>query len=72
MSAKPTSITYQDPEKWEQNREKVYEILEQDTGRREYPETRSLPPILIGVELTEDTIGKLRALDGVVVRIQDD
>lgn len=66
------SITYEDPDAWENNRDKVSEILNEATGTSDYPETKSLPPIIIGPDINQDVIDKLKALPGVIVRIQDD
>ncbi|KAI2700370.1 hypothetical protein CBS147332_7981 [Penicillium roqueforti] len=72
MSQKPVSIRFEDPDAWQEQFVMVDEILENFTGTREYPSTRSLPPIIFGLELTADAIDELNALDGVIVVVQDD
>ncbi|KAF5235469.1 hypothetical protein FAUST_7079 [Fusarium austroamericanum] len=67
----PIVIRWDDPEKWENTREQVYLLLEKHTGRREYPETRSLPPFIVGIDMPQEGIDELNALDGVKAQIQD-
>ncbi|KAJ6262966.1 hypothetical protein Dda_1524 [Drechslerella dactyloides] len=65
-------ISFQGPEEWEDNREKVDAILEKDTGTSEYPATKSLPPFIVGPEVSDSALEELKALDGVIVRTPDD
>ncbi|KAF4962046.1 hypothetical protein FSARC_9836 [Fusarium sarcochroum] len=71
MSTHDVCITYRGIDEWSQSERKVNEILEADTGQSQYISTKSLPPITIVPQLNDETIEKIRALDGVEVRIQD-
>lgn len=72
MEKSEVQIRYTDPDAWEANREKVNEILQKHTGTSDYPETKSLPPIMFGVQAGKECIDELKALQGVVVRALDD
>ncbi|KAI9376094.1 hypothetical protein BJX61DRAFT_491345 [Aspergillus egyptiacus] len=72
MSEKPVVIRFQSFDAWDVHREAVDKIIEEFTGTLDFPSTKSLPPIIFGVILPEDGIGRLRDLDGVIVDIHDD
>ncbi|KAE8369014.1 hypothetical protein BDV27DRAFT_121509, partial [Aspergillus caelatus] len=72
MSQKQISVTFEGIDSWEDSREKVDDTLAELTGTNEYPATRSLPPIIFGIEISEEGIGRLRSIDGVVVRVHDE
>ncbi|KFY83666.1 hypothetical protein V500_09996 [Pseudogymnoascus sp. VKM F-4518 (FW-2643)] len=59
-------VTYDSIESYSENGRKVDEIVEKDTGRP-VTQTRSLPPFLLPVELTESAVNQLKALSGVKV-----
>ncbi|KFZ17896.1 hypothetical protein V501_01487 [Pseudogymnoascus sp. VKM F-4519 (FW-2642)] len=59
-------VTYDGVESFFENGRKVDEIIEKDTGRPVI-QTKSLPPFLIPVELTESAINQLKAFSGVKV-----
>ncbi|KAE8420958.1 hypothetical protein BDV36DRAFT_292636 [Aspergillus pseudocaelatus] len=50
MSQKQISVTFEGIDSWEDSREKVDDTLAELTGTNEYPATRSLPPIIFGIE----------------------
>ncbi|KAJ5919348.1 hypothetical protein N7466_010291 [Penicillium verhagenii] len=65
MSGKQGTISFKDVEAWQGQKENVNNILKKYTGTSEYPSTRSLPPMIFGVELAADAINELDALPGV-------
>ncbi|KOS36754.1 hypothetical protein ACN38_g12478 [Penicillium nordicum] len=69
--AKSVTITFEDIDSWQSKRENVDSILDKHTGTSVYPSTRSLPPIIFGVELDEDAVEELRNLGGVLVHYPD-
>ena len=68
----PVRITFDSIESWDAKREQVDRILEDATGTADHIATKSLPPIIVGVDLEQDAIEKLKALEGVVVKLQDE
>ncbi|KAH7233044.1 hypothetical protein BKA59DRAFT_487607 [Fusarium tricinctum] len=72
MATKQVSISFDDPDVWENNREKVDSLLEQHTGTKDYPSTKSFPPIIFGPSLTDEAINELKQLQGVNVRSPED
>ncbi|CEI61369.1 unnamed protein product [Fusarium venenatum] len=66
------TIRWEGIEQWENSRHQVDRILEKHTGHNQYPATKSLPPIIFGVDISEEGIKELKALDGVVVRENED
>ncbi|RGP71874.1 hypothetical protein FSPOR_2989 [Fusarium sporotrichioides] len=67
------TITWYGIQEWEMTRERVNKILEKHTGTSEYPQTKSLPPIMIGIQnCPQDGIEELKALPGVNIRGMDD
>ncbi|KAF3027995.1 hypothetical protein E8E15_004260 [Penicillium rubens] len=69
MSTRGVVIRFEGPEAWEEHNENVSNILEKATGESTYPSTRSLPPIIFGLQLRAETIAELTALGGVFVDI---
>ncbi|KFX88367.1 hypothetical protein V490_07695 [Pseudogymnoascus sp. VKM F-3557] len=59
-------VSYNDGDAHHNHGTKVNEILEKDTGGP-VPQTRSLPPVFLPVDLTESAISELKALSGVKV-----
>ncbi|KAK6332346.1 hypothetical protein TWF696_003064 [Orbilia brochopaga] len=70
----PSRITihFDGIEGWEDNQQKVDQILEKDTGTSEYPATKSLPPIIVGPEVSDSALQELKGLQGVIVRCEED
>ncbi|EKJ73089.1 hypothetical protein NXS19_005982 [Fusarium pseudograminearum] len=66
------TIRWEDPEKWQTTMQKVEQLLEQHTGHKNYPSTKSLPPIMFGVDMPQKGIDELKELDGVMVDVHDD
>ncbi|KAJ4013291.1 hypothetical protein NW752_007587 [Fusarium irregulare] len=66
------AIHFEGIDSWEDNREMVDKILEEDTGTFHYPATRSLPPIIFGPEVSQEACDKLKGLDGVTIKDQGD
>ncbi|KAK9414996.1 hypothetical protein SUNI508_10601 [Seiridium unicorne] len=68
----PVQITFESIEAWDSTREKIDEIIEKDTGNKNYVSTRSLPPIIFGLNLKQTAVDELKKLEGVNVRSHDD
>ncbi|RSL54017.1 hypothetical protein CEP54_010105 [Fusarium duplospermum] len=60
--------TYNGIEEWEEFRDPLREIIQQDTGEEVWVETRSLPPIGMPPPLTAEGVKKLKGLSGVNVQ----
>ncbi|KFY10329.1 hypothetical protein V491_07705 [Pseudogymnoascus sp. VKM F-3775] len=60
-------VTYDSVDSYKENSRKVAEIIKKGTDRP-IIETRSLPPILFPMDLTELAIDELKALSGVKVK----
>ncbi|KAE8141904.1 hypothetical protein BDV38DRAFT_236613 [Aspergillus pseudotamarii] len=72
MPQKEISVRFESVESWEDSREGVDNILTEFTGTSEYPETRSLPPMIFGIEIDEQGVQRLRSLPGVIVKVMDE
>ncbi|KFY58543.1 hypothetical protein V496_06076 [Pseudogymnoascus sp. VKM F-4515 (FW-2607)] len=59
-------VTYDSLESYSSNGGNVSDIIEKDTGRP-VAQTRSLPPFILPVELTESAITQLKAISGIKV-----
>ncbi|CAF3491423.1 unnamed protein product, partial [Fusarium graminearum] len=66
------TIRWEDPGKWQSTMEQVDQLLEQHTGHKNYPSTKSIPPIIFGVNMPQKGIDELKGLDGVIAVINDD
>ncbi|KAE8356081.1 hypothetical protein BDV28DRAFT_145580 [Aspergillus coremiiformis] len=69
---KRISYTYRGIEAYEEHDKTVTEIIKEDTGVENWPVTTSMPPRGIPPPLTTEAIDKLKALDGVIVIVQDE
>ncbi|KAF4455282.1 putative succinyl-CoA:3-ketoacid-coenzyme A transferase, mitochondrial precursor [Fusarium austroafricanum] len=70
---KAVRIAYQGIEAWEISRDKVRELIADDTGADIWPETKSLPPFgMPPSPLSQECIQKLRALEGVTISGDED
>ncbi|KAF9966288.1 hypothetical protein BGZ70_002792 [Mortierella alpina] len=65
-------VNYDNIEAFFENGSKVNEVIEKDSG--EVPiQTKSLPPQLLHLKLSQEAVEKLKALSGVFVReLKDD
>ncbi|KAG8672005.1 hypothetical protein FPOAC2_05371 [Fusarium poae] len=66
------TITFEGIEEWENSGDIVYDIIQKHTQleRGSYPETKSLPPLIMSPPLPQECIDELKAVNGVVVRTQ--
>ncbi|RSM15162.1 hypothetical protein CDV31_005096 [Fusarium ambrosium] len=60
--------TFTGIEEWDECREQLREIIQNDTGEEAWIETRSLPPIGMPPPLTAEAVQKLKGLAGVNVQ----
>ncbi|KAE8147812.1 hypothetical protein BDV25DRAFT_142378 [Aspergillus avenaceus] len=63
----PVIIRFETLEAFEQHDDAVLGIIKQDAGTDQFPASQSLPPIYQPPPLTDDAIGKLEHLGGVIV-----
>ncbi|KAM0418973.1 hypothetical protein ACHAPT_012131 [Fusarium lateritium] len=57
--------SYKGIEEYEDQRDSLRGIIQQDTGAEDWRETRSMPPIGFPPPLSPDSVKKLKDLDGV-------
>ncbi|KAL2070129.1 hypothetical protein VTL71DRAFT_14809 [Oculimacula yallundae] len=72
MSTKSIQTRWESIEQWEAGYQKVDQIIQEDSGHGGYIQTKSLPPFGMSPGLSDETITKLKAINGLVVEVRDE